>query len=135
MGVTAGSSKLSALVRRLAAELEALDDTPRAPQPARTSRQLQHRLWPDQVAQLITDYQAGRATKDLARDYAISRDTVTQHLKRAGAPLRSRSLSDDQKAECERLYLSRWSLQRIADRYGKDDETIRQSLNRRRQVA
>jgi hypothetical protein len=40
-------------------------------------------------------------------------------------PFHERGLTDEQKTEAERLYLSAWSLQRLADRYGKDDKTIR----------
>ena len=61
----------------------------------------------------------------LALSYRISRDTIHKHLKRAGVPFHERGLTDEQETEAERLYLSGWSLQRLADRDGKDDETIR----------
>jgi hypothetical protein len=61
----------------------------------------------------------------LALSYRISQDTIHKHIKRAAVPLHERGLTDEQKTEAERPYLSGWSLQRLADRYGKDDETIR----------
>jgi predicted DNA-binding protein YlxM (UPF0122 family) len=60
----------------------------------------------------------------LALSYRISRDTIHKHIKRAGVPLHKCGLTNEQKNEAERLYLSGWSLQRLADRNGKDDETI-----------
>jgi hypothetical protein len=55
----------------------------------------------------------------LALSYRISRDTIHKHIKRAGVPFHERGLTEEQKTEAERLYLFGWSLQRLADRYGK----------------
>jgi hypothetical protein len=61
----------------------------------------------------------------LALGYRISRDAIHKHIKRAGVPFHERGLANEQKTEAERLYLFGWSLQRLANRDGKDDETIR----------
>jgi len=53
----------------------------------RSSRQVQRRLSPNKIAQLVADYQAGTGTEKLALDYGISRDTVSKHIKRAGVPV------------------------------------------------
>ena len=86
---------------------------------------------PDKIAQLVADYQAGTGTKALALNYRIGRDTVTRHIKRAGIPYRQLGLTEEQKVEAERLYLEGWSLRRLAERYGRDYETIRRNLKKR----
>jgi hypothetical protein len=130
VGLTGGSSKQSALVRRLAAQLPVLLGHRRSPRVVR-QRQVQHRLPPDKIAHLVADYQAGSGTKELALNYRIHRDTVSRHIKQAGVPFRQLGLTDEQKVEAERLYLAGWSLQRLADRYGRDYETIRRNLKKR----
>jgi hypothetical protein len=97
----------------------------------RPARQVQRRLPPDKIAQLVADYQAGTSTNALALNYRISRHAVSKHIKRAGVPFRQRGLPEELLVEAEWLYLSGWSLQRLAEHYGRDDETIRQNLKKR----
>jgi hypothetical protein len=130
VGLTGPSSKQSALVTRLAAELPAVLRRRRRVQPVQ-QRQVQHRLPPEKIAQLVADYQAGIGTKELARTYQLSRYTVNQHLQRAGVPFRERGLTVEQMTEAERLYLKGWSLHRLAERYGRHDKTIWRNLKQR----
>jgi hypothetical protein len=62
-------------------------------------------------------YREGKATKELARRFAIDRATVTVVLQRLGVELRQKGLSDEQATEARRLYPEGWSLARLAERY------------------
>ncbi len=44
------------------------------------------------------------------------------------AALRRQGMSEDQVRQAVRLYGEGWSLQRLAERYGCDDETVRTHL-------
>ena len=80
--------------------------------PARTTRslrtkQVQHRLEPEKVDQLLERYGAGTKINDLAAEFGISRTTVMKHVERAGAP-RRRNLVRDHLDEARRLYDDGW---------------------------
>ena len=126
-----GSSKHSALVRRLAASLPALlAGGRRVAVKAVRERQVQRRLTAEQVDQLLSEYRAGASMKDLADQWRLHRTTVAGHLRQAGVALRRQGLSDAQLSEAVRLYGEGWSCQRLADRYNCDDETVRTYLRR-----
>jgi len=50
--------------------------------------QVQHRLTPGEVDELVKARQAGTYINDLAKQFNISRMTVMAHLKRRGVPAR-----------------------------------------------
>jgi len=91
-------------------------------------RQAQRRLTPEQVEQLVADYQVGASMKELAAKWQLHRTTVAAQLRRAGMQLRRRGISADQLPDVTRLYGEGWSCQRLAERYDCDDETVRQVL-------
>lgn len=96
--------------------------------PARTTRsvrkkQVQHRLEPEQVDQMLERYHAGTKIKELAAEFQISRTTVMKHVERAGAP-RRRNLVRDHLDEARRLYGEGWSLAKVADHFGVDPGTV-----------
>jgi hypothetical protein len=62
----------------------------------------------------------------LARSWRLHRTTMAAHLRRAGVAARHRGTPIAQLGEAERLYGEEWSCQRLAERYGCDDETVRQ---------
>jgi lambda repressor-like predicted transcriptional regulator len=93
-------------------------------------RQVQRRLTPEQVDQLLAEYKAGISMQHLARRWDLHRTTVAEHLRRAGVPVRHRRITDGQLEDATRLYREGWSCQRLAERYDCDDETVRQSLRR-----
>jgi hypothetical protein len=66
----------------------------------------------------------------LAKRWQLHRTTVAEHLRRAGVPIRQRGITEEQRGETIRLYREGWSCQRLAGRYGCDDETVRQTLKR-----
>ena len=51
-------------------------------------RQRQHRLRPQELEQLTSDYRSGVAVNDLAARYDIDRHTVIEHMRRQGVPRR-----------------------------------------------
>ena len=68
--------------------------------------------------------------KHLAKRWGVHRTTVAAHLQRAGVALRRQGLSDQQLGEAVHLYDHGWSLQRLAERFGCDAETVRSYLKR-----
>ena len=52
------------------------------------------------------------------------------HLRVAGVKLRRQGVPQERLDEAVRLYGEGWSCQRLAERYGCDDETVRQALVR-----
>lgn len=132
MVLTGASSKFCALVRGLAAALPSLLAQPRAPAGVVPLRQEQRRLTQEQVAQLVSAYQAGGGVKELGCKFKIHRETVGEHLKRVGVRLRQRGLTAEQIDGCVRLYGEGWSTGRLGKRYEVDAETVRAELKKRR---
>ncbi len=129
VALTGGSSKQSALVRRLAAALPLLLKR-RARVKSVRQRQVQRRLTAEQVEQLVCAYQAGASMKELAARWRLHRTTVASQLRLAGVALRRQGIPAEQLGEAVRLYVEGWSCQRLAERYRCDDETVRQALKR-----
>ena len=82
--------------------------------PARTTRslrkkQIQHRLNPEEVGRLLEGYHSGTKSDDLTTAFAINRNTVMEHARRAGAP-RRRNVVTDHLDEARQLYDRGWSL-------------------------
>ncbi len=133
MVLTGASSKFLTQLRRLATALPDLQLVAETPAAALT-RQAQRRLAPNQIAELVAEYQAGADMRELAGRWGVHRTTVAGHLRRAGAELRRQGLSDEQLSEAVRLYGEGWSLQRLSERYGCDAETVRARLKKRNVV-
>jgi predicted DNA-binding protein (UPF0251 family) len=121
------SWNFSSLVRRLAAELPDVMSRPPRARP-RSTRQRQVRLSPDELAELVAEYQAGFDSYDLAVRWGVHRHTVSEHLKRAGVQTRFQGLADFQVAEAKRLYLAGWSLARLGEHFDCDASTVHRAL-------
>jgi hypothetical protein len=74
-------------VQRLAAGLPALLHRPETTKP-KPGRQVQRRLTPEQVEQLVTEYRAGSSVQELAAKWRLHRTTVSAQGRRAGVRLR-----------------------------------------------
>jgi DNA-binding CsgD family transcriptional regulator len=124
-----GSSKHTLLYRRLA---DALPAVLRRRTRSRTTlkRQVQRRLTPEQVEQLVIEYQSGKSMQELARSWHLHRTTVVEHLRRAGVSIRQRGIPPESLDESIGLYMAGWPCRRLAERYHCDDETVRQTLKR-----
>jgi DNA-directed RNA polymerase specialized sigma24 family protein len=86
------------------------------------------KLSASQVDELVAGYEAGATIYQLAARFSIHRTTVSAHLHRKGIELRGRGLTGGGVAEAAHLYLSGWSLERIAVKLEVDDETVRSAL-------
>lgn len=124
--LTVGSSKLLTQLRGLARALPDLSQASESP-PGPCTRPVQRRLTPDQVAQLC-GVSGRRHMSELAKRWGVHRTTVAGHLRRAGVEVRRQGLSEEQLDEAVQLYIKDWSLQRLAERYGCDVETVRSNL-------
>jgi hypothetical protein len=58
-------------------------------------RQIQRRLTPEQIERLVAEHLAGNSVQKLANSWHLHQTTVTEHLRRAGVPVRQRSIPDD----------------------------------------
>ena len=92
------------------------------------ARQIQTRLGPDELMELIAAYQAGVAVKQLAADFRISRSTVTAHMTRHGVRLHYPALTPDEVSEAARLYREGQSLANVGQYYGVAPSTINKVL-------
>lgn len=94
--------------------------------------QRQTRLADDQVKLLIDQHQAGCSARQLAVEFGINRETVLEHLKRAGVARRPhvRKMTDEQVAQAARIYRDGLSLRNTAERFGVSERTLRTELGR-----
>lgn len=87
------------------------------------------------VKLLIKDYEAGASTHELAERYNVRRNTVQNTLRRAGLHLTAKAkraaLSEEQKAEARRLFVSGATRRELMEIYGVSESTIRRVLRRR----
>jgi uncharacterized protein (DUF433 family) len=126
---TGTSLQHSSQVIRLAAELPGvLRRVPR--QEDRRQRRGQRRLTPEQVTQLVGEYQAGGRVKDLATSWRVHRDTVSRLLRETGVEPRFEGITGAQVSEAVRLYGEGWSIRRLAARYDRSYEMVRRALLR-----
>jgi DNA-binding CsgD family transcriptional regulator len=128
---------LSALLSNLSQDTvhlwqQPISGTPPAPTPPPRELQRQLRLAEDQVKQLIDQHGLGLTVRQLASQFGINRETVLEHLKRAGVPRRPnvRKMTDAQVVEAGRIYRDGVSLLHTAERFGVSERTIRTELAR-----
>jgi hypothetical protein len=115
------------LVSRLNRVL-ALPIRPRA-MVVRPPKQIQCRLSPDQVTDLVQRYQAGELLHELATEFGVHRETASRHLKRRGVDSRYRLLEPNLD-EARRLYEAGWSLARVGDHFAINASTVFNAFRR-----
>jgi hypothetical protein len=100
------------------------------PNPVRPtgSKQIQRRLPPEEVEELIASYLAGATALVLAGKHSMHRTTVLALLERHGVPIRVHVLTPDRIERAAALYASRRSCASIAREFQVSPETIRQAL-------
>jgi DNA-binding CsgD family transcriptional regulator len=94
----------------------------------RKPKQVQRRLRPAEIAELIAAYEAGASSYELAKQFRIHRHTVTQLLERQGVPRRYQSLTSEQVARATSLYESGLSLSAVGQELSCDPATVSQAL-------
>jgi hypothetical protein len=99
-----------------------------SPEPTlQTPRQVQRRLRPAEVDELVSAYQAGSSVYELAKRHRIDRKTVSIILERQGVPRRYRLIEGEQLAEAIKAYESGDSLATIGSRMGVSPYTVRRA--------
>jgi hypothetical protein len=78
-------------------------------------RQVQRRLTPEQVEQLVVEYQSGKSMQELARSWHYG-TTVAEHLRRASVSIRQRGIPPESVDESIGLYMAGWPCRRLAER-------------------
>lgn len=91
------------------------------------------KLIADEIAELVTRYQAGASMRFLATEFNIHEGTDRVHLRSQGIPLRpTRVLTGRQDDEAERLYVDQvWTMAEIATKFDVSESAIRKVLLRR----
>jgi hypothetical protein len=114
----------------MASELQILLDMTPEPGPVieRKEKQFHHRLYSEEIEQLIADYQAGAKVRDLADRYRVNRNTVIQHINRAGVRRHYPALNPGEVEEAAQLYQSGQSLVSVSERFVVNATTIRSAL-------
>jgi DNA-binding NarL/FixJ family response regulator len=87
-------------------------------------------LAPDEVAELVAGYRCGRTSYELAAEFKIARQTVSEHLHRHGVPMRRQGLTEAQVAEAIRLRKQGLTLKAISDHFEVCIDTVRDRLRR-----
>lgn len=126
---------LACLSPRLIRALELLPlllQQAQAGKPEAVKLQRQRRLSKDEVAQLASDYKAGKTVRELAELYHIHRTTVMDHLRRSGIPKQAPKLTREQIAQAKYMRNLGVSYAKIGKIFGVDAETITRKLKRYR---
>ncbi|ONM48234.1 helix-turn-helix domain-containing protein [Nocardia donostiensis] len=84
----------------------------------------------EEVAELITGYQAGATVYELADRFGIERRTVSNILHRHQVPMRARGLSPNQIDTAIHLYKLGWSLARVGNHLNVNHTTVLAALRR-----
>jgi hypothetical protein len=98
--------------------------------PLKTSYRLARRLEPGQIDQLLTGYRAGATTRDLAKQYSVSKTAVTELLTAHDVPLRHQGLSPSQVSEATQLYTAGHSVAQAALSLGVSPSSVYDALKR-----
>jgi hypothetical protein len=122
--LTGASSKLLDTIVKMAADLPhdpfVQVSTPNAPLPMRARR-----LTAEEQVAICTAYQAGATMASLATVHSITRETVSEVLKRNGEPVRpQRRMNAAGLKRAIRLYEQGWSSERVGADLGFDARTI-----------
>lgn len=91
---------------------------------------VRRRLTPNQVAQLVADYQTGAPSTELMERYQLGKGTVLRILDDNGVTRRRQAMTADQAADAIALYLSGWSLAKVGRHFGREHTAIRDVLER-----
>lgn len=132
-----GRSRKAVLIPPTPGELARLAEKSRAlhlepdemPAPHLTPRNLKRRLSRQEVAEIVSRYNAGHNTPALARDYGIAKSALLQLLRKEGVPLRKQAITSADAKQAARLYKRGLSITEIVERIGYSYSTVRKSLH------
>lgn len=94
------------------------------------SHQLQRRLKPIEVDELVVMYEAGSSIPVVAETFSVNRATVLLHLERRGVRRRAavRKLSDDDVRLAASRYEAGEPMATLTARFGVDGKTLRREI-------
>ncbi len=92
--------------------------------------QIQRRLKPREVDELVAMYEAGSSAPVVAETFGINRETVLLHLERRGVQRRAnvRKLSDDDVGIAAKRYEAGDSMASLTASFGVDGKTLRREI-------
>ena len=93
--------------------------------PRRAPKQVQRRLLPAEIVELVAHYQTGPKVNDLAARYGINRSTVIADINRTRVRRHCPALASEEIAEAAEIYRSGRSLAAIGRQLGVNASTVR----------
>ena len=96
----------------------------------RTPRQVQHRLNIDEVDDLVRWYRAGAKVSELAFQFGVHRDTVSEILSRRQVVRHRQGIPPEFLDQTISDYLAGWSLDRLGARLAVDAGTVALALRK-----
>lgn len=98
--------------------------------PPKARYRLTQRLEPGQIDRLLAGYRAGATTRDLAKQYNVSKTAVTALLTAHDVPLRHQGISPSQVREATQLYTAGHSVAQAALSLGVSPSSVYDALKR-----
>jgi len=95
-------------------------------------RQLDRRLSPTVIAELVAAYEAGTPTPELCRQFSLSKGEVLNLLREAGVQMRRQPVTETEITQAVTLRDEGLSYDEIARRLGKAQTTVWRVLSRGR---
>ena len=96
----------------------------------RTPRQVQRRLRPDEVTELVASYEAGEIVKELALRHNLHRETVSNILTRHGVARRPKGIPPEMIGQLIADYQSGQSLATLGEKLSVDGATVALTLRK-----
>lgn len=92
--------------------------------------QVQRRLKPTEIDELVAMYEAGSSVAVAAESFDVNRETVLLHLERQGIRRRANlsKMTESQVANCARLYLAGGSMAALCEYAEVNPTTMRREL-------
>lgn len=87
-------------------------------------------LRPDEIDRLVEGYRAGATVCQLAREFEISRKTVSHHLHDRGVRFRLARMTDEEARAAIAFYRQGLSMEQVAERLGRSTSLICLTLKR-----
>ena len=107
-----------------------VDRSDRSREPIVQPFKLTQRLDNSTINEIITNYESGKSSYELAEECGISKNSVIKLLREAGVPIRNQPLTDQQVTEAIRLYEAGKSLAKIGAHLGVDHGTVWRQLKK-----
>jgi DNA invertase Pin-like site-specific DNA recombinase len=83
---------------------------------------------PELVALLRNEYEMGKSTREIGRNYDLDRTTVVKHLRESGVKMRRQGLTPEQAASAREMYQSGMTLAEIGEGFEVAQGTIGRCL-------